>query len=971
MPLVPHLPPPPAALCGSPTAPALTPPARPRASDAGGLDGADDAPLVSRRAPPLALPPAAHGPAAPAARPCGRVRGVLFAAVFLTPASREVLLAVLPARHPLVRGDHMILALRPTKAQLLALPLGAEVPLRIIGQAADSRAQALAADPPAWLPPTAAGATHVALSLAPGVRGREAGALLIDALQRAAAGCGAEDAFGGAAPGAYEHFSDPLELAGFVGVALESGERAFSLRALRDRGLLALTAAQEAAYDAAHGARLRSAASVRSAAHDGGGLGDFWGAVEGPHIALRSLGPPLPLCQAPLVALTTGLAAAASGSSCSPSGAVAYQGDSAALARGGRTSSGDTGSGGGGGGGSAASSSSGDGPVVYASAVHAGDWALVVPLLAEEARDEAGRAAVVMREGWVKDVVADEPYQPKAADAAADAAVAALPAGRAVLRPRRARGAEDDGELMRALSGGAFGELGAGGGGASAAGESGRDNLELWLEFERLKRQFGEALCTAIMEDCDNDFAVAIRTIKEKGDAAAAAGAAAAAAAAPPTPEAWGSPRRDGWGEPGSASPGAAATAAARVNEVVMLAAAQGVPAAAALELCATLKAVAPTAAVAALARRGGDVNAAAEDLLSGATSGATSGAPAAAPGNQAARSAGAGRAAGPPEDPAHAVALRRLQEMLPAVPTAVASAVLRQHHGDADAAARELIGAAEGSGGFAGAAERGGRELSEQEQLEGLRAAGLWDGDPQPRTHDAPAAEAWGPSEGSAGGRRGGRGGSGNGNGARGGRGSGNGRRDAHMYSDEELADKTQEELKALAQDLWRRAASHFKSADVFEAAAQDAILVRNDEAGMATLMARSRAERAEANRYKNEASRISYKANNLDKRNEWVIDLHGLAKAAAIRKVANDLQLLSSVAHSGGVLVRIITGKGLHSANGVPVLRAQVLQHLSEMRLEHRVDPANAGVVQVFLQEGGARRGSGDAGASTSYGA
>lgn len=47
------------------------------------------------------------------------------------------------------------------------------------------------------------------------------------------------------------------------------------------------------------------------------------------------------------------------------------------------------------------------------------------------------------------------------------------------------------------------------------------------------------------------------------------------------------------------------------------------------------------------------------------------------------------------------------------------------------------------------------------------------------------------------------------------------------------------------------------------------------------------------------------------------------------------------------------------------------QVLQHLSEMRLEHRVDPANAGVVQVFLQEGGARRGSGDAGASTSYGA
>ncbi len=55
----------------------------------------------------------------------------------------------------------------------------------------------------------------------------------------------------------------------------------------------------------------------------------------------------------------------------------------------------------------------GDGPVVYASQVHVGDWALVAPLLEEEARDAAGRRAVVMRAGWVKDLVIDDKYQPE------------------------------------------------------------------------------------------------------------------------------------------------------------------------------------------------------------------------------------------------------------------------------------------------------------------------------------------------------------------------------------------------------------------------------------------------------------------------------------------------------------------------------------------------------------------------------
>ena len=50
--------------------------------------------------------------------------------------------------------------------------------------------------------------------------------------------------------------------------------------------------------------------------------------------------------------------------------------------------------------------------MVYRSAVRVGDWALVAPMLEEEAWDDAGRRALVMREGWVTDVLLDEAYPP-------------------------------------------------------------------------------------------------------------------------------------------------------------------------------------------------------------------------------------------------------------------------------------------------------------------------------------------------------------------------------------------------------------------------------------------------------------------------------------------------------------------------------------------------------------------------------
>jgi hypothetical protein len=131
-----------------------------------------------------------------------------------------------------------------------------------------------------------------------------------------------------------------------------------------------------------------------------GGLDDFWGALEGglaPAAAAAAAAALSPSPRAP-----TSLALSPAG------GASRGRRRADALS----APSSDAG-----GGGSGASSSSGEGPVVYRSAVRAGDWALVAPMLEEEAWDAAGRRARVMREGWVKDVLVDEPYQP---DGAAD-----------------------------------------------------------------------------------------------------------------------------------------------------------------------------------------------------------------------------------------------------------------------------------------------------------------------------------------------------------------------------------------------------------------------------------------------------------------------------------------------------------------------------------------------------------------------
>eukprot|EP00878_Enallax_costatus_P022975 GHUV01024418.1.p1 GENE.GHUV01024418.1~~GHUV01024418.1.p1 ORF type:complete len:476 (+),score=74.09 GHUV01024418.1:453-1880(+) len=145
---------------------------------------------------------------------------VMYVGVFLTPASREVLLSVVPPKHPCISADHMTLAYKPSIIQLLDYPLGVEVPLKILGHAADSRAQAAVADPPNWLPPTTSVSTHITISVAVGTKAVEAGHLVMDALQRTALTDPAGPSPAGA--GAYVPMEEPLPLIGRLGVMVKS-----------------------------------------------------------------------------------------------------------------------------------------------------------------------------------------------------------------------------------------------------------------------------------------------------------------------------------------------------------------------------------------------------------------------------------------------------------------------------------------------------------------------------------------------------------------------------------------------------------------------------------------------------------------------------------------------------------------------------------------------------------------------------
>jgi DNA-nicking Smr family endonuclease len=75
-----------------------------------------------------------------------------------------------------------------------------------------------------------------------------------------------------------------------------------------------------------------------------------------------------------------------------------------------------------------------------------------------------------------------------------------------------------------------------------------------------------------------------------------------------------------------------------------------------------------------------------------------------------------------------------------------------------------------------------------------------------------------------------------------------------------------------------------------------------------------------------------LIYMAHNSSFGNYWSIDLHGQSEATAVSIVQQYLLSFKAMGHPGGITLKIITGKGKHSANQIAKVRPAVLRFLQE---------------------------------------
>jgi uncharacterized membrane protein YgcG len=189
---------------------------------------------------------------------------------------------------------------------------------------------------------------------------------------------------------------------------------------------------------------------------------------------------------------------------------------------------------------------------------------------------------------------------------------------------------------------------------------------------------------------------------------------------------------------------------------------------------------------------------------------------------------------------------------------------------------------------------------------------------------------------------------------------------------SDDELAAMSPDALLAKADELRAKAGAHFQAGRVLLHAAQEAMWA-GDEARFWQLMARSKAEKRAGHAFNTEVNRLALRANNQGMHNVWTTDLHGLTAAGAVEVTAERVTTLSALAGSARVTLRIIPGRGLHSKDGVPVLRAAVLEYLREAGVPHDFEPGNDGVVRAHIggnAQGGGGGGGGSGGAQAGGG-
>ncbi|KAG6866773.1 hypothetical protein C0991_011432 [Blastosporella zonata] len=116
-----------------------------------------------------------------------------------------------------------------------------------------------------------------------------------------------------------------------------------------------------------------------------------------------------------------------------------------------------------------------------------------------------------------------------------------------------------------------------------------------------------------------------------------------------------------------------------------------------------------------------------------------------------------------------------------------------------------------------------------------------------------------------------------------------------------------------------------------------------------MLFLKHRMREEGERAKKLHEKAAKRFFEARNaLRKRQQYTVDVHGLRVAEA---VAQTEQALRDAINARAPSVRVIVGKGLHSAGNIPILKGAIIKIMEGYGIPCKVDPGNTGVLIMTL--------------------
>ena len=101
--------------------------------------------------------------------------------------------------------------------------------------------------------------------------------------------------------------------------------------------------------------------------------------------------------------------------------------------------------------------------------------------------------------------------------------------------------------------------------------------------------------------------------------------------------------------------------------------------------------------------------------------------------------------------------------------------------------------------------------------------------------------------------------------------------------------------------------------------------------------------------------ASAVAFAARNSSNLNSFKLDLHGMHVQEALRVLHRYVQGLNDLCYPGGILLKVVTGYGRHSADNRAKILPSVVAYLCESGFLFDVEEDNPGVVRVLLEPDG----------------